>query len=232
MLDELNTALSAVDEDNSVRCAVLNGAGRAFCAGADLKFIEAMAPETRDKATLDFLDYIGSTVLRLEQLPKPVIAAVHGVVVAGGMELLLGCDLVVATETARMGDGHANYGLIPGAGASVRLPRKIGTTRANYLFFTGEFVPASDLLAAGLVNEVVPDESLRDAAAALAAKIVTKSPICLRLMKELSAAAHDSTQDDALRRELKVNASYTASYDRNEGLAAFRERRAPVFIGR
>ena len=232
MLDELNDAIGLIEADEGIRCVVLTGAGRAFCAGADLKFIAAMEPETRDKATLEFLAHVGATVSRLERLPKPVIAAVNGVAVAGGMELLLGCDLVVAAESARLGDGHAKYGLVPAAGASVRLPRRIGANRANYLFFTGELVPAAALLSAGLINEVVPDEALRSAATALAAKIVAKSPIFLRLMKELAASAQEGTQEDALRRELEFNETYTASYDRNEGLAAFLEGRTPVFTGR
>lgn len=232
MLGELNEALGLIEKDDDVRCVVLTGAGRAFCAGADLKFLAGIAPETRDEATLEFLGLVGATVSRLERLPKPVIAAVNGVTVAGGLELLLSCDLVLAAESARIGDGHAKYGLVPAAGASVRLPRRIGATRANYLFFTGELLPATSLLSAGLVNEVVPDQELRKAATALAAKIVVKSPIFLRLMKQLTASAQDGTQEDALNRELDLNATYTSSHDRNEGLAAFLEGRAPVFIGR
>lgn len=232
MLDELNAAMDMIEGDGTIRCVVLTGAGRAFCAGADLKFVAAMPPETRDTATMAFLAHAGSTMARLERLPRPVIAAVNGIATAGGLELVLCCDIVLASESARLGDGHANFGLLPGAGASVRLPRRIGLTRAKHLFFTGQLVPAASLVSAGLVNEVVPDGALRDAAAALAAVIAGKSPIGLRWMKELAAAACDGTQEDALRRELDANAAYVETHDRNEGLAAFAEGRSPVFKGR
>ncbi len=148
------------------------------------------------------------------------------------LELVLCCDLVIAAESARLGDGHANYGLLPGAGASARLPRRVGLARAKHLFFTGDLLPAAELMAAGLVNSVVPDAELGAAVQRLAEKVAAKSPIGLRRMKELANAATEATQDEALRRELAVNEGYARTFDRNEGLAAFNERRPPVFQGR
>lgn len=232
MLEALDGALGEIERDDVVRCVVLTGAGRAFCAGADLKFVEAMPAEARTDATMAFLRRATTVMTRLERLPKPVIAAVNGVATAGGMELVLCCDLVVAADTARFGDGHANYGLLPGAGASVRLPRKIGATRAAYLFFTGDLVPAGAMAAAGLVNEVVTLGELRGATAALASRIALKSPAMLRTIKSLARDAYDLTSDEGFAAELDANVAHAATDDRAEGLAAFREGRPPLFTGR
>ena len=232
VLGRLAAVLDEIEADPDIRCLVLTGAGRAFCAGADLRFVHDMPADGRDAATMAFLRTATAFMSRLEACPKPVIAAVNGVATAGGLELVLCCDLVVAADTARLGDGHANYGLLPGAGASARLPRRIGLARAKHLFFTGELLPAADLLAAGLVNSVVPGADLAAAVGRLAEGIAAKSPVGLRRMKELANAAMDGTLADALRRELAVNEDYARTFDRNEGLAAFNERRTPAFQGR
>lgn len=232
VMERLAGILDATEADPAVRCLVITGAGRAFCAGADLKFIHDVLPEGRDAATMAFLRQASALMSRVEAFPKPVVAAVNGVATAGGLELVLCCDLVIAAESARLGDGHANYGLLPGAGASARLPRRVGIARAKHLFFTGDLLPAAELVAAGLVNSVVPDAELGAAVQRLAEKVAAKSPVGLRRMKELANAATEATQEEALRRELAVNDDYVRTFDRNEGLAAFNERRPPVFQGR
>ena len=232
LLTELERVLDDCEHDPEIRCVVLTGVGRAFCAGADLKFVHDMPAGEREAASNQFIARAMRVMTRLENLPQPVIAAVNGIATAGGMELVLCADLVIAAESARLGDGHSNYGLLPGAGASARLPRKIGLTRAKYLFFTGDLLSARDFLNAGLVNDVVPDDRLRETALGLAAKIARKSPLGLRRMKEMANEALDLTLEQGLRLELAVNASYVHSHDRNEGLAAFAERRKPMFIGR
>ena len=232
LLDRLDGVLDAMEADTAARCLVLTGAGRAFCAGADLAFVHALPADRREIATAAFLRRASALMSRLEAFPKPVIAAVNGIATAGGMELVLCCDLVIAAHGARLGDGHANYGLLPGAGASARLPRRIGLARAKHLFFTGDLVPAAELVTAGLVNTVVPGEELVAEVDRLVAKIATKSPLGLRRMKELANAAVETTLADALRHELDVNEGYALTFDRNEGLAAFNEHRQPVFQGR
>src|SRR3990172_2107434 len=151
MIRELGQALDRAEDAPGRRAVVLGARGRAFCAGADLK---ALKEAGEDNAR--FLDDVLAIMNRLERFRLPVIAAVNGMALAGGvgggLELLLCCDLVIAAQSAKIGDAHANYGLLPGGGGSVRLPRKIGPTRAKYLMFTGEFVPAADLVAAGLVE--------------------------------------------------------------------------------
>ena len=232
MIAELSNALRDVADDPGTACVVVRGEGRAFCAGADLKFVADLPGAEREVATMAFLREAGSMMSALEALPKPVVAMVNGVATAGGLELVLCCDLVVAAEGARLGDGHSNYGLLPGAGASIRLTRRIGLARAKYLFYTGELLTARELMDAGLVNAVVPETDLLGAVEALLAKLVVKSPLGLGWMKSLANGALEGSLDDGLARELSANAEYMASFDRNEGLAAFGARRAPAFLGR
>jgi enoyl-CoA hydratase/carnithine racemase len=145
---------------------------------------------------------------------------------------VLCCDLVIAARSARLGDAHANFGLLPGGGSSVRLPRKIGPTRAKHLLYTGEFVPAEQLREAGLVNEVVDDADLLAAAGRLVARLRTKSPLVLRRMKALVDDGLEQPIETALRLELLASEVHAHSHDMKEGLAAFEEKRAPVFTGR
>lgn len=231
-LEELDAALTMAVGDERVRCVVFAAAGRAFCSGADLKFLQALPEPERDAATVAFIARAAALMDRIESQPKPTLAVVNGIAMAGGMELVLACDLVIAARGARMGDGHANYGLLPGAGASVRLPRKIGLTRANYLFFTGDLVAAEELVGPGLVNAVVEADALDATAAEWAAKIASRSPIGLSRMKQLARTSLDLSLVDAIRQEQLMSALHVHSADRREGVAAFNEKRTPRFTGR
>ena len=230
VISGINAALDKAPQAGA-RAVVLTGTGRAFCAGADLKFIRGESGD--DEAALSrFLDTILLVMNRLETFPMPVIAALNGLTLAGGLELMLCCDLVVAARSAKLGDAHANYGLLPGGGSSVRLPRKIGPTRAKYLLYTGEFVPAEQLVAAGLVNEVVDDDALIAATEALVAKLANKSPLVLRRMKALVDDGLEQPAAIALRQELLASEVHAYSHDMKEGLAAFEEKRKPSFTGK
>lgn len=232
MIGELNAVLDQVEADPGVACLVITGRGRAFCAGADLKFVLDFLVEDREAATAEFLGEATRMVSRLEALGKPVIAAVNGIATAGGMEIVLACDIVIASDAARLGDGHANYGLLPGAGASVRLPRKLGANHAKFLFFTGALLAVDDPIFAQLVTRIAPADSLIAEVDALTAQIAGKSALVLRVMKALADAALDRSVVDGLAAEQDANLVHASSRDRNEGLLAFRERRAPVFTGR
>jgi enoyl-CoA hydratase len=231
VLKGIDSALDEVEKHPEVCAVVVTGAGRAFSAGADLKFIRESSGGN-PRALQDFLQNVYTTFNRLEHFPRPVIAAVNGLALAGGIELVLCCDLVLAAESAKIGDAHANFGLIPGGGSSARLPRKIGPTRAKYLMYTGEFLPARELLAMGLVNEVVPDGELTAAVERLVAKLANKSPLGLARMKYLVDDGLNQPEDTALRLELAVFDLHTASEDMQEGLAAFEQKRTPQFKGR
>ncbi|HYF61062.1 MAG TPA: enoyl-CoA hydratase/isomerase family protein [Burkholderiaceae bacterium] len=231
IVEGIDRALAHAQDDSEVRAVVLTGTGRAFCAGADLKHVRETT-HGDEGAIAAFLDSVLATMSRLEKFPKPVIAAVNGLALAGGLELVLCCDLVIAARSARLGDAHANFGLLPGGGGSVRLPRKIGPTRAKYLMYTGEFVPAERLVEAGLVNEVVDDAELLEATGRLVAKLRAKSPLVLRRMKALVDDGLEQPIETALRLELLASEVHSHSHDMREGLAAFQEKRAPRFIGR
>lgn len=231
VLTGISRALDRAQAEKDVRAVVLTGTGRAFCAGADLKYVQSQADDSGG-GTKRFLGEVLATMNRLESFPMPVIAAVNGLALAGGLELVLCCDLVIAARSAKLGDAHANYGLLPGGGGSVRLPRKIGPTRAKYLLYTGEFIAAEELVAAGLVNQVVDDAELFTATEKLVVKLANKSPVGLRRMKALVDDGLAQPIESALRLELLASEAHAHSVDMKEGLAAFNEKRAPVFIGR
>ena len=238
-LNALNLAMVAAFEavlgdlanDDSVRVVVITGAGRAFCAGADLK-------ELRESRNLpagepDFLDRLTTNVMDvLRDFPKPVVAAINGITMAGGLELAMCCDIVFAAESARIGDGHANYGVYPGAGGAAVLPRMVPLNVAKYLLFTGKTLPAAEFQAYGLVNEVHPDDQLVSSTQTLAEEIAAKSPIGLRRMKAVANASSDNTRDAALQHEQVMLRKHERSFDMAEGLRAFSEKRKPVFQGR
>lgn len=228
----LTAGLDEIEESDSVRAVVVTGAGPAFCAGGDLKFFRETLGAGRRAAFIGFLRQGQAVMRRLERLPVPTIAAVNGVAVAGGLELILCCDLIVAAESARIGDGHAKFGIIPGGGSSIRLPRKLPVAVAKQLLYTGELVAPAELARWGLINRVVPDAELGDAVDELVGRIARNSPLGLRWMKQLVDDGLQQPLETALRSEINAFESYAASDDIMEGLAAFGEGRTPRFSGR
>jgi enoyl-CoA hydratase/carnithine racemase len=230
LLTELVDVLQKVEQDDSVRVIVLSGKGKAFCAGADLKEL-LVDLEKKPDGQKGFLDLAGGIFEVLNDLSKPLIAALNGITVAGGLELAMTADIIIASEKAKIGDAHANFGVLPGGGGAVRLPRKIGMNRAKYLLFTGEFISAQQMKEYGLVNEVVPAEDLERAVQEIADKISAKSPLVLREMKRLANDGQEQPLEIALRQELLALKNHTQSHDFQEGLAAFAEKRTPNFKG-
>lgn len=235
VLDGLTAGLDAAAADPDVRVVVLAAAGRAFCAGADLRYArslaDAPAPPGAASAGNAFLHRVRAVLDRIESFPRPVIAAANGIAGGGGLELLLVCDLVVASRAARIGDGHAVYGQIPGGGASVRLVRRLGLSTAKHLMFTGELHPAERYLGTDLVVDVVDPEELVTAVDRLAAQIAGRSPVGLAAMKRLANDAHDTPLPVAVLRELEASALHERSADWREGITAFAEKRTPEFPG-
>ncbi|AMG87559.1 enoyl-CoA hydratase/isomerase family protein [Bordetella bronchiseptica] len=226
----LTEAIGQAQADPQIGAIVLTGAGRAFCAGADLKETERRTQE--QGSNVAFIRAIGALTELIEAGAKPVIAAVNGIAVAGGLELVLACDIVLAADSARLGDAHANYAMFPGGGATVRLPRRIGIGNAKYVMFTGQSLPASEWVALGLVARAVPADQLAEHAAQLAGQIAGKSPLVIARMKSALNDATDQPAPVAMRRERELNHLHSLSFDRAEGLAAFREKRPPRFQGR
>ena len=230
MVEGLREGLEAAEQNEAVRVIVVTGTGRAFCAGADITFGDGV--EDHHAAVSSFLEDVSSMLRRLELFPKPVVAAVNGIALGGGFEVVLACDLVVADADARMGDGHAVYGFVPAGGASVRLPRRVGLNHAKYLMLTGSLLPASDRRLAGLVADVAPEGRLEETVEELCDVLAARSPLGLRHMKTLLNDSLDASVADGLRRELDVSSEYRRSADQAEGISAFSEKRAPEFTGR
>lgn len=230
MVDELLTVLEEVEQDDSVRVVVLTGEGKAFCAGADLKELLGDLGKEPD-GEKDILDYAGSLFTKLNYLSKPLIAALNGTTLAGGLEVAMTADIVMASEKAQIGDAHANFGVLPGGGGAVRLPRMIGINRAKHLLFTGDFITAQEMKEYGFVHEVVKSEELVEATQKLANKISEKSPLVLKQMKSLVRDGLEQPLDIALKQELLSLKNHTGSYDFKEGLSAFSAKRKPDFKG-
>jgi enoyl-CoA hydratase len=226
VMDELCSALEALDREDAIRVLVVTGDERAFAAGADIGEMAEASPidmlRTNRIAQWD----------RVRRIGKPVIAAVAGWCLGGGCELAMALDLIVAAESARFGQPEINIGVIPGAGGTQRLPRAVGKSVAMEMILTGEPIDAREAHRLGLVARVVPNELLVEDSLALAAKIATKSPLALRLAKEAVNAAYEMSLTDALAHERRLFYLLFASDDQKEGMAAFLEKREPDFKGR
>lgn len=230
MLQALRDRCAAAAQDDAVRVLVITGAGRAFCAGADLKaFDEAqrVAPGQPDFLALAFQAFG-----QVRACAKPVLVALNGLTMAGGLELAMCADIIVAAEGARIGDGHANFGVFPGAGGAAVLPRLIPLQSAMYLLLTGRTLTAERLHALGLVSEIHPGAQLQAAALELAQEVARRSPVGLRRMKEVARHAADKSEEEALLHEQVLMRAHLRSADMAEGLLAFNERREPQFVGR
>ena len=228
LLDDLEAACEAAVADPTVKVLTITGAGRAFCAGADLKALESLIPDpARWNA---FMARWRRVYDRIEALPLPVIAGVHGMALAGGLELVLVADLVVADEEARLGDQHANFGLLAGGGGSQRLPRVVGPRRAKELMLLGGWLSARQALEWGLVNRVAPAGGLAAALDELAGALAEKSAEANAAVKRLVQRAGDEVDLRAgLDFEGDVVSRHMRGADAAEGLAAFVGKRRPVF---
>ena len=226
VLAGIGAGLDRAAEDGA-RVVVLTGSGPAFCAGADLS---AVGADLDDLGAIErLLDGASKLTLRIEEHPTPVIAAVNGAAIAGGFELVLACDLVVAAESAKLADGHAKWGLFPGAGSSVRLPRLIGANRARHLMYTGVTMSARQMQELGVVNLVVPDDELDTAVVTLCDQLASRSPAMLRRMKRLITTALTMPVPAALSLEYAEACEHLRSPDVAAGLAAFAHGRPPSF---
>ena len=224
----LDGVLDRIAADASVRAVVVTAEGRAFSAGGDLlEFEEQLNSDPRMLiATLAFNQRVFA---KLEALPVPVIGAVNGIAVAGGLELLLCCDVLVAAEDAKLGDGHAKYGVVPAGGATVRLFRKLPVNRAMQLFFSANLVSARELSDWGLINEVVPAARVLAHAKDVAAQFSRQSPEVLAHIKSLARANFNANAYAGYSAELAAFKEHTAGKDLAEGLAAFRAKRQPRY---
>jgi enoyl-CoA hydratase/carnithine racemase len=232
-IDAFDAAVTEAMEWKDTRAILVTGSGRAFSAGGDLKAYQVLQ---KDAARFPaFVDSLHATFGRLRHLRVPVIALVNGITAAGGLELLLNCDIGLAAESARIGDAHLNFGQMGGGGVLTLLPRYVGIAKATELILTGKFLTAQDAADWGLINAVVPDAALLEAGLDLAAEISRKSPLAVANAKYVltSVWSESLAVSAGLRLERERNSLYClTSFDAPEGLAAFAEKREPNFEGR
>jgi enoyl-CoA hydratase len=233
LLVALDAAIDAVAEHREIRTLLVTGAGRAFSAGGDLK--KYLALQRDPVAFPRFVADLHRIFGRLRSLPIPAVALVNGVTAAGGLELILNCDFAIVGASARVGDGHLNFGQMGGGGVLTFLPRVIGRSRAAELLFSGRFLTAQEAVEWGLASRCVPDDQLLDAGLEFAREVAVKSPLAVANAKQVMNQlwADNGSVDSGLRYELERDAFYClTSHDGPEGLAAFAEKRPPRFEGR
>ena len=229
MREELLGVFSTLKSDEEMRAIVVTGAGeRAFSAGADIKeFLEPLVP-TRLREQRKRLDYRAE----MDRCPQPIIAAIRGFALGGGLELALACDIRIAAEDAQLGLTEVTLGIIPGGGGTQRLPRLVGRGKALEMILTGARIPAAEALRLGLVERVVPVAELLPSAQALARTIAEKAPIALRYAKEAVVSGLELPLADGLRVENDLATLLRTTEDRVEGARAFVEKRKPKWSGK
>lgn len=229
VVSELLQALEDIRSDESVRVVILTGAGeKAFSAGADIKAMIGMnSLKARE------LSLMGEKLcLALENLEKPVIAALNGYALGGGLEVAMSCDLRIASENSRMGQTEINIGLIPGWGGTQRLTRLVGRTKAKEMVFTGKMIDAKTAEQLGIVNMAVPADKFRETVRQFALDLASKAPVALRVAKALIDKGAEIGLDSALALEREGFGVVASTEDLQEGVKAFTEKRKPVFKGK
>lgn len=227
LLLRLRAVFEEINDDPDVRCVVLRGNGRAFCVGADQKERPGMSmDDVRRRRRL-----APAAFSAMRNCIRPVIAQVHGHAIGSGLEMAIGCDIVIAAAGTSMGLIETRVGAIPGGGATQLLPRLIGSARAKELIFTGRRFRAEDALEWGLVSRVVPEAELADAVTELAREIALSAPIANAQAKKAINMSFDLDLASGMELEAALYERTLTTRDRAEALAAYRERRAPVFEG-
>jgi enoyl-CoA hydratase len=225
-MSELVSALEELDREMAIKAIILTGSERSFAAGADLAEMSQSTPvDLVLGRRFELWD-------RIRKISKPIIAAVSGYCLGGGNELAMNCDLIVASETATFGQPEVNVGIIPGAGGTQRLPRVVGKYKAMEMILTGKSISADEAYRIGLVNRVVPSESLMEEAKKIATEIASKPPISIRSAKEAILRAQDTTLEVGLEFERKAFYMLFATEDGREGMKAFLEKRKPIYKGK
>src|SRR6266536_1241726 len=227
--EDLRTAFEDARDDAAVRGAILTGAGdKAFIAGADISELAQVTAVEAEKSSSH-----GQEVLNLiENLGKPVIAAINGFALGGGCETAMACTVRVAVENAKFGQPEVKLGVLPGGGGTQRLPRLVGKGRALQLILTGEMISAQDAYRIGLVNEVVPAANLMPRAEAILKQIFSNAPITVKYSLEAVNKGLETSQDEGLALEASFFGLCAGTEDKKEGTSAFLEKRAPQFQGR
>jgi enoyl-CoA hydratase len=229
VLHELKDTLAQVRANRDVRVVIITGEGNAFIAGADIKEMQALAAEP---AAIRAFTELGQGILRdIETLPQPVIAAINGFALGGGLEFALACDIRIASSEARLGFPEVGLGILPGLGGTQRTTRLAGRGVASELIFTGDLIGADQAERVGLLNRVVAPTQLMDTAHKLAERIASRAPVAIAKAKAAILATQQLPLDEGLTFELERATEVMATPDRVEGMQAFIDKRKPVFTG-
>jgi enoyl-CoA hydratase/carnithine racemase len=225
-------ALERVAVDDAVRCVVLTGAGRGFCAGGDLGLLQDARSRNADRE-LEALVRAGKEIcLAIATMPKPVVAGVNGAAAGGGMNLALACDIRLASDLATFGESFVRLGLFPDFGGTYFLPRLVGPSRAAELFYTGDMISAAEAARLGIVSRVVPHDRLGEETRSLAERLASGPPIAVRAVKRVLVGDDREALERALDEEIRQQVECFRSEDCAEGLSAFLSKRQPQFRGR
>jgi 2-(1,2-epoxy-1,2-dihydrophenyl)acetyl-CoA isomerase len=228
MKRELLAAFRRVERERAVRAVILTGAGRAFCAGQDLR--ERLQPDAAPLG-VEVRERYNPIIRAMRALPKPIVGAINGVAAGAGASLAMACDLRIASEGASFALAFGRVGLVPDSGATWFLPRLVGSSRAAEIALLGDSVPAADALRLGLVGRVVPADQLVTEARAIAARLAAGAPKAIALTKRALNATWDRDLDSALDYEAHLQDTVGRTQDHAEGLAAFLDKRRPNFTG-
>jgi enoyl-CoA hydratase/carnithine racemase len=231
MRQEIADAVHALAADAAVRVIVVTGAGRAFCAGADIDYMRELAERQDVEGFRGLVEAGRAVVTTIRATPKPVIASINGAAAGGGANLALSCDLRIASDRASIGQTFSRIGMHPDWGGTYFLPRLVGPAKALELMFSAEMVPAEEALRLGIFGRVVPHDRLAEETKALAAQVAAQPPIALALIKQAVYRSGDGALSDALDLELAHQLRCFQSADVKEGLAAFLAKRSPTFRG-
>ena len=227
LIRDLGAALDALEEDAAIGAIVITGSDKAFAAGADIK---EMATRTYMDVYLD--DFITKGWERVATCRKPIVAAVAGYALGGGCEIAMMCDTIIAADTAKFGQPEITIGTIPGSGGTQRLTRAVGKAKAMEMCLTGRMMDAAEAERSGLVSRVVPAAELLDEALKVAGKIASMSRPAVLMAKEAVNRAYETTLAEGIRFERRLFHSTFATEDQKEGMAAFIEKRKPVYKNR
>ncbi|MDA4117966.1 MAG: enoyl-CoA hydratase-related protein [Thaumarchaeota archaeon] len=227
MANELVDALTRLEADDSVHCVILTGSDRAFCAGADVKEMAQMSLDEVVK-----VEHLKNVFAKAGSFRKPLIGALSGYALGGGLELAMCCDILVASEGTKLGQPEINIGIIPGGGATQRLTRALGKYKAMEMILTGSTISAEEAKAYGLINRVVPVGQCLEEAKKLAIEIALKGPLAAQLAKKAVNESQEIGLSQGLEFERLLFQTLFATSDKDEGMKAFLEKRRPNFSGK
>lgn len=228
LVDGLHAALTKVETCSGIKCVVLTGNGKAFCAGGDLPFLETLADTAARKT---FIAKVGQVAKRITAIEKPVIAMVNGVTAGAGVNLMLACDLIYAVDTAKFAQSFAKVGIIPDCGGLYFLPKAVGVHKAKELMFTGDLIDAATAEKLAMVNHICPAAELEATVMQMAERLAASAPLAIGLIKKYLNNT-SMTLDEVLDVEAVVEPLCMATKDSAEGISAFKEKRAPKFTGK